>query len=164
MAEDEASVRVRLAQIDAAGLVDREPLLRHSSLLRVLGEAMDQLLLHATVRRYPAGATIYGGGDAAPSVYLLARGEVVILSGGGADASPLSSLSVGDCFGAGAALGVEARCVTARAVVDSDLIELSAEDLREHAAIHPEVQAILSELHQKFACAAEDLKEFLNRW
>ncbi len=164
MADEESVVRMNLARVDAATVVQREPLLDRSELLRALGTSRDPLLALCGVRRYALGSTIYVNGSEPDRVFLLARGEVAILSSHGANATPLASLHQGDCFGAGAALDPPVRAVTARAVTTVDLVELPADRLRQIAGKVPAVVKVLRETHQRLAGAKTELDDFLDRW
>ncbi|MDF1562590.1 MAG: cyclic nucleotide-binding domain-containing protein [Deltaproteobacteria bacterium] len=155
---------MKLAKLDAATLVRQDPLLERSHLLQALGEAAEAVLARAGLRRYPGGATIYGEHSSPDRIYLLARGEVVLLSSGGADATPLVTLHPGDCFGTGAALEPPARAVTVRAVGTADLVEIPAEPLRELARNDPTFSSFLQQCHERLKGAKSELDDFLDRW
>lgn len=164
MDDDESVVRMNLARVDASTLVRREPLVARSELVRALGLSAEKLLALSGVRHYAAGATIYVTGAEADRVYLVARGEVTLLSSPGADATPLLTLHPGDCFGAGAALEQATRVLTARVGQTADLVEIPSEHLRRAACQLPPLQSFLESVHARFEGQKTELDDFLNRW
>ena len=157
-------VKMNIAKVDASTLVKREPLLQRSELVRALGLSADKVLALSGLRRYAVGATVFVEGDEADRVYLVAQGEVAILSSPGADATPLVTLHAGDCFGAGAGLASSARTLTARTVEDTNLVEIPAEQLRRIAGRTSSFADFLRETHQRLVGAKNELDDFLNRW
>ncbi len=71
---------------------------------------------------YPAGTVIFEEGAHATAMYVVKSGEVAIEVGG----KQIETLRAGDILGEMALLGSEARSATARTIVDSELVAVTA--------------------------------------
>ncbi len=91
--------------------------------------ALEFLLERASVRRVTRGTYFYRQGDEARSVFVLVSGRVMVVRAWEGREQAFESLGHGDCFGEADLIDFSARTTSARAVVDCEVIELSAGDL-----------------------------------
>lgn len=71
---------------------------------------------------YPAGTVIFKEGDAGDAMYVVKSGEIAIEVGG----KQIETLKAGDILGEMALLANESRSATARTLVDSELVAVTA--------------------------------------
>jgi hypothetical protein len=94
-------------------------------------------------RAEKAGTMIVREGDPGDSMFIVSTGEVEATRGDGDEKVTLATLSDGDFFGEMAVLTGEPRTATVTTVKNTELLELSRNDLNTICSRHPEVEAKL---------------------
>ncbi len=98
--------------------------------------------------RFQAGEVIFGEGEAADCMYLLAQGAAVVLKRMGSGQRELRRLAAGDCFGELALISREPRYATVQAESDSVCLKIHEADfadlLRSNAHFERGVLELLS--------------------
>lgn len=122
------------------------PFLRSVDFLEALGsEALELLSRSSRFRLYAAGERVFRQGDPGNSFYIIRKGRVQV---GVRDTQGETILdfemTAGNYFGEMALLTGEPRSATVSAVVDTELLTLSKEGLREVLVANPEVEKIIS--------------------
>ncbi len=104
--------------------------LRRSPLFEMLSEAELQVLAELSrSRRLAAGDVVFREGDAGDALFVLARGEVEVVTDGRAGVEhPIASLAPPEAFGEMSLIDREVRSATVRARTDCDLLQLGAEN------------------------------------
>ena len=87
------------------------------------------------------GETIVREGDPGDSMFIISTGEVRATIESNGQQLPVATLRDGDFFGEMAVLSGEPRTATVTAVKNTELLELSRENLREICSRHPHVEA-----------------------
>jgi CRP/FNR family transcriptional regulator, cyclic AMP receptor protein len=117
------------------------------------GEDGEALAERLTEKRFSAGDAIFSQGDRGASMYVVRSGAVRISLPGAVAGSPpvvLKDLRTGEYFGELAIFDDKPRSASARAVVDTVVLELTRDELGEHLKRSPTAaMAILSELAQR---------------
>jgi CRP/FNR family cyclic AMP-dependent transcriptional regulator len=93
------------------------------------------LATRLTEKRFRAGDPVFSQGDKGASMYVVQSGAVQIYlpsTGGGAPPVALKDLRTGEYFGEFAIFDDKPRSASARAVVDTALLELTRDELAEH--------------------------------
>ncbi|RME21024.1 MAG: cyclic nucleotide-binding domain-containing protein [Deltaproteobacteria bacterium] len=85
------------------------------------------------VRNYKPGDYIVREGEPCTSIYMLAFGEVEVQQGSDDDAHTVALMPTGSIFGEMALISEGPRVASARAIRNSDVLELSVPDLEEAA-------------------------------
>lgn len=85
------------------------------------------------------GDVVFREGDASDSLFFVNGGLLEVQAGG----SKLGLVAAGGCFGEFSFLTREARTATVRALEDSELLELSADSMREVVENHPRLRDVL---------------------
>ncbi len=113
-------------------MTDAEKLdvLRRSPLFEMLSEAELQVLTELSrARRFSAGEVVFREGDAGDALFVLAKGEVEVVSdGGGGTELPIAVLAPPAAFGEMSLIDREVRSATVRARTDCDALQLGAEN------------------------------------
>jgi small-conductance mechanosensitive channel/CRP-like cAMP-binding protein len=104
-------------------------------------EAHRALAVGARSLEYAAGEAVVREGDQAASMFLVERGRVDVMIGGG---HRVATTEAGGYFGEMSLLTGAARTATVTAVTDCALIEIDAAAFREYVQSHPEVLALLA--------------------
>lgn len=99
-------------------------------LARASREDWDRLAASCTLRRYRAGEAVVREGDAAQTLYIVARGALEVRRGD----QVIASVPEGSVFGEQAFFDGEPRSASVVAVTDVELLELGAQDLERLAA------------------------------
>jgi CRP-like cAMP-binding protein len=94
-------------------------------------------------RAEKAGTMIVREGDPGDSMFIVSTGEVDATREDAGRQVKLATLSDGDFFGEMAVLSGEPRTATVTTVRNTELLELSRNDLQTICARHPEVEAKL---------------------
>jgi len=117
-------------------------------------EDLDALAPYFTSMRFVAGTTIFEQGERAESVYLVASGEVVIRYKP-MDGPPMTVTHVqpGGIFGWSAAMGNQAYTSAAICSLDSEVLCIKGETLRNLCEKNPQVGSVL--LERLFLVVAE---------
>lgn len=93
-------------------------------------EALDRIIGMLVERSYPAGASVFKQGDTGRSMYILARGEVMMSRAGDSGHQvKLVRMRVGDFFGETTLIEMQPRPYTAQVTADAALYELTNMDL-----------------------------------
>lgn len=108
---------------------------------------------------YPAMTTIFGDGDPADSLYIVATGAVRIHKGD----SELAVLRRGECLGEMALLDGAPRSAAATAIEETTLLEIDQDDFFEVLAANPEItRGIMRLLSRRLRDASEKLAAAAN--
>jgi CRP-like cAMP-binding protein len=86
---------------------------------------------------FEAGETVFNEGDPGDAMYMVYEGTLDVSSGGGIEFSHLASLGPGEIFGEMALVDAIPRSATVIAAVDSIVIPITAEFLRENIRKDP---------------------------
>ena len=104
-------------------------LLSQGDLMRHLPpEAIGEILPLVMQRSFGAGEVVFNAGDEGDALYIVARGKVDVVEGGGESRHSLAELGPGQAFGEMALLSGASRTATIRATVPTDLLEIKRED------------------------------------
>ena len=104
-------------------------LLSQGDLMRHLPpEAIGEILPLVMQRSFGAGEVVFDAGDEGDALYIIARGKVDVVEGGGESRHSLAELGPGQAFGEMALLSGASRTATIRATVPTDLLEIKRED------------------------------------
>jgi CRP-like cAMP-binding protein len=95
----------------------------------LIKEAIYPILQILELHTYQTGETIVKEGDPGTSVYLLAHGEVEVREGREGKPRTLARITTGSIFGEMALITDAPRVASAVAIAESDILELSREDL-----------------------------------
>lgn len=113
-------------------------LLRQSPLFAGLPEDdLDQMYKASAMIDLPAGATLLREGDTGHAMYIILSGELEVTKRSGADDVVLSRLGAGEIVGEMALLGQTVRLASARALRDSNVLEVSQETFEELVCSSP---------------------------
>lgn len=109
-----------------------------SPLFEMLSSAeLSRLAELARVRRFGAGEVIFEEGDLGDSLFLITHGQVeVVRRLPGGEVRPLTVLSPPEFFGEMGLIDKDHRSATVRASTDSELLQLTAHDLRTFRQAH----------------------------
>jgi CRP-like cAMP-binding protein len=125
-------------------------LLSGCDLLRHLPpEEIQQLLPLIRVQYVTAGTTLFHTGDSADALYIVAKGEVDILSEvdpRSREAQSLARLGAGEAFGEMALLDGGTRTATARALIDSELLVIDRADFEFLVKFDPQLERAVDRL------------------
>jgi small-conductance mechanosensitive channel len=121
------------------GAVRRRELHRIAGLLKrvdflaaLTQEDVDRLTAEVAIAPHPEGRVVVRQGEPGDSLFIVATGRVQVSAqppGGGAD-RPIAVIEPGDYFGEMSLLTGAPRSATVRAVLDTELLELTREQLR----------------------------------
>jgi CRP-like cAMP-binding protein len=108
---------------------DKLEVLRRSPLFEMLSEAELQVLAELSrARPFAAGEVVFREGDAGDALFVLAKGEVeVVTSGAGAHPHALAAISAPDAFGEMSLIDREVRSATVRARTECVALQLGAD-------------------------------------
>ena len=114
--------------------------------------ALRVLLSHAQEVTRPASGLFFSEGERGDALYVLNSGEVELTKDAEDDPMVLTRLKPGDCFGEMAIIDFSPRSATARAVVESQALEVSMDgllalyqsDVEQFAMIHMNMARELS--------------------
>lgn len=122
------------------------PFLMSVDFLEALGpEALELLSRSSRFRLYAAGEKVFRQGDPGNSFYIIRVGRVQVGVRDGQGELILDfEMTAGNYFGEMALLTGEPRSATVSAVVDTELLTVSKEGLREVIVANPEVEKIIS--------------------
>jgi ATP-binding cassette, subfamily B, bacterial len=109
------------------------------------GEVLALLAGRLGLERYAAGEDIVRQGDPGDKMYLINKGQVEIIAGGGGPERPVNILGAGDYFGEMALLAGTPRSATVRTTEPTELYSLAQADLLLLIEREPAVRAALSE-------------------
>ena len=116
-------------------------------------EDREALAARLAERHFAAGQVVFSQGDAGSSMYVVRSGAVQIYLPGGSDGSPpvpLKDVRTGEYFGELAIFDDKPRSASARATVETVLLELTREELGEHLARSTTAaMTILSEMAER---------------
>jgi len=101
------------------------------------------LAARAGERLFGQGETIVRQGETGGSMYVVRRGRVRVIEASGRE---LAVFSAGGYFGEMSMLTGQPRTASVQAVEDSDVVELTAESLREVALVNPDVLRRISDV------------------
>jgi CRP-like cAMP-binding protein len=88
-------------------------------------------------RRYGVGQIIFEEGELGDSLYVIASGEIEVLRrNSSGDQKPIAVLRAAEFFGEMSLIDKEYRSATVRARLDSELLQLTAENLAEFRKRH----------------------------
>jgi CRP-like cAMP-binding protein len=134
--------------------MDRSAVLRGAALLRDFTDVGLKILADSAVERSVGqGAYAFRAGQASDGLSFVARGTLQLVPTDGG--TPIGEVTAGDCLG-GLSLLVETdRVLSAVAVDDVELLELSREAFEEIKKAHPRTALKLT------LCLAQDLAERL---
>jgi CRP-like cAMP-binding protein len=107
--------------------------------------ALATLAQQLTRERYAAGEDIVRQGDAGETLYIIERGRVEVVVGGGSSEQRVNVLADGDYFGEMALLTGEARTATVRAVIPTEVYSLARADFLTLLDQEPGIQEVLAE-------------------
>ncbi len=119
--------------------------------IRLLSE-LDPRELSAVAKKMSAhkleeGETVFREGDAGDSLFFVTRGLVVITAG----VQKLGQLGPGECFGEFSFLTGQPRTAAVRTIEPTELLELSAAELRSVVESHPRLEEILYRMYRERA-------------
>lgn len=159
-------IRVGLRRIGAAELLEADAELRDCALVHAIPRPMrPAVFTDAVARRFPAGATLFGPGDASGAVYLLLKGEVRLVARNGAETVDFATAGKGQVIGESAALTSEAqRPYGASATTEVDVLEIPRAPLSEAARKVLDVHAYLADLRRAREAASSEMSDFFGRW
>lgn len=131
------------ASVTAAGVSARmAQLIAGVPVLAVLPEGARAALASSSREQlYAADEVVVREGDAASSMYLVARGRVDVTLASG---DRVATTDAGGYFGEMSLLTGAPRSATVRAVTDCSLVEISAASFRQYVQQHPDVLADLA--------------------
>lgn len=108
-------------------------------------------MLNTPQRRISAGAVVFREGETAENAYIVESGAIDIVRRAGADRIVLARLGPGEIFGEMALIDGSPRSATAIAACDSDLTEISGDQIRQRLAqADPLVVSLLRVLLARF--------------
>ncbi|HJS33486.1 MAG TPA: EAL domain-containing protein [Alphaproteobacteria bacterium] len=115
---------------------------------------------NAPLRRIPAGAVVFREGEAAESAYIVESGAIDIVRRAGHDRIVLARLGPGEIFGEMALIDGSPRSATAIAACDTDLTEISGDQIRQRLAqADPLVVSLLRVVLARFKTSRRDLSD-----
>lgn len=100
------------------------------------------------IHRLPPGKTIIKEGDNGRSVFILTRGSVRVTAGLQGKIVELAVLQPSDFFGEIAFLTGKPRTATVETVVESDILEVEEEDLKDMISRSPRIGEVLHNYHE----------------
>lgn len=100
-----------------------------------------------TAHKFDEGETVFREGDPGDSLFFVTRGLVVVTSG----VQKLGQLGPGECFGEFSFLTGQPRTAEVRTVDSTELLELSAAELRSVVESHPRLEEILYRMYRERA-------------
>lgn len=116
-------------------------------------EDREALAARLAEKRFGAGEVVFSQGDAGSSMYVVRSGAVQIFLPGDKDGTPpvtLKDIRTGEYFGELAIFDDKPRSASARATVETVLLELTREELAEHLArSKTAAMTILSEMSER---------------
>jgi CRP-like cAMP-binding protein len=116
----------RTQQKNAAEIIR---LLSQGELLRHLpAEDIGEILPLVEQRSLAPGEVVFRAGEEGDALYIVARGKVDVVEGGGADCHSLAELGPGQAFGEMALLSGAPRTATIQAAVATDLLVIKRDD------------------------------------
>src|SRR5215467_3226243 len=116
----------RRQQKDTAEIIK---LLAQGELLRHLPpEDISELLPLISRRELKPDEIVFRAGEEGDALYIVVRGKVEVIEGGGADCHSLAELGPGQAFGEMALLSGEPRTATIRAPVATELLSIRRDD------------------------------------
>ena len=139
-------------QADAA---ERIKLLAKCDLMRHLpAEQIEQILPCIEDRQLKAGEILFSAGDAGDALYIVAHGQVEVLTDvapeANAPGSTIAVLGEGHAFGEMSLLSGGPRTATIRAVEDSNLLRIGKQDFERLVAADPELADAVKRIsHQR---------------
>ncbi|RMG10841.1 MAG: cyclic nucleotide-binding domain-containing protein [Deltaproteobacteria bacterium] len=165
MSDDSKPIlRLGLKRLDPVTLVSSDPVLRRSPFVVALGAGREEILRGGGARRLAKGMRLWGPGDEAREVLLVAAGTVQVFAKDGAQAVPALELGAGEVVGASAALGHRQRSCVVVCASEVDAIVWEGVDLALLAHTDPKVAGVLEEAARREEEAADELSAFLDRW
>lgn len=130
--------------------VSPEEILRKVPFFRDLPEdEVERVIERLRRRTTPAGEAIVRQGERGASLYLVARGEVLVTREEEGERRELATLAAGDFFGETALLHDVERTATCRAATPCALYELRREDVEAIRDACPEMQEALEEADRR---------------
>ena len=134
---EEAELAISPERIDRiAGLIRSVPVFAG-----LTPDAHHALAADAVSHEYAAGEAVVREGDAAGSMFLVERGQVLVTIAGGRQ---VASTEAGGYFGEMSLLTGAPRNATVTAAVDSALIEIRPEAFRSYVLGHPQVLSVIA--------------------
>ncbi len=112
-------------------------------------EELQALLSRLRIQTYPQDALICQEGDAGDSLMVLCRGKVGIYKKSRGKEVCVRELDEGDCFGELGFLVDRKRHATVRALMESEVMEISREEMEHIIQNDPRVKEVLEELFKK---------------
>jgi CRP/FNR family cyclic AMP-dependent transcriptional regulator len=111
--------------------MEKLPILSASPLFEMLSrQELEYVAELSRPRRYGAAQTIFEEGELGDSLYVIATGEIEVLRRNSTgEQKPIAVLRPPEFFGEMSLIDKEYRSATVRARVDSELLQLSAENL-----------------------------------
>jgi hypothetical protein len=114
-------------------------------------EEFAELAAGLASREFEPGETVVEEGAAADSLFVVARGSVLVTTRQGDRDVELARLGPGDFFGESALLSGRPRTATIRAIEPTDCLELSRPTLDGVIARHPRVREVMDEFNRRRA-------------
>jgi len=112
------------------------------------------------IHTMPEGTTIIREGDAGSSLYILTRGAVRVYATVHGKKMDLAFLEPSDFFGEIAFLTGKPRTATVETIEESDVLEITEQDLKEMIARSPRIMDVLHKYHEmRVQSTLEILKE-----
>lgn len=145
--------------------IDAFEVLRKTSLLRSFTEVGLRLIAGASQRRSVArGTYVFRSGEPGTALHVIARGQVQLLARDGG--TPLTELGPGEALGGLALLAGGEHLVSALALSDVELVELSIPAFKKLGAAKPQtgmklLTALATDLGERLVDAKVPLREFL---
>jgi CRP-like cAMP-binding protein len=112
-------------------------------------EEFNEFTKRMIIHTLAPGRTIIKEGDLGRSVFILTRGSVKVYSKIGGKKVELAALQASDFFGEIAFLTGKPRTATVETVDESDVLEVSEEDLNQMIGMSPRIRDVLHNYHEQ---------------
>jgi cAMP-dependent protein kinase regulator len=111
---------------------------------------LSDVLARLRHKSFAARERIVGEGDPGDSLFVLCQGRVkVVGTGPGGKPIELAELGEGDFFGEVALLTGKPRTATITCVEETEVLELTREDLEELEGRHPRIRQVIQDFYEK---------------
>jgi len=108
---------------------------------------LEAVAQNMSLHKKDEGEVIFAEGDEGDSVYFVTRGAVVVNT----DSQKLAHLGPGSCFGEFSFLTGKRRIASVRTLGKTELLELSASDVKQLMRSHPRLREVLLKMYRERA-------------
>jgi CRP-like cAMP-binding protein len=134
-------------QVKTVPFVSVKPLTEIRLLSELDPRELSDVAKKMTAHKLKEGETVFGEADVGDSLFFVTRGLVVVTSG----VQMLGQLGPGECFGEFSFLTGKPRTAAVRTIESTELLELSAAEMRSVVEAHPRLEEVLYRMYRERA-------------